>query len=252
MITIKTEEEIKILREGGNKLASVLYSVAKMVAPGVKTIDLDKEVERLVRESGGEPSFKNYKTPDDKIPYPASLCISVNDEVVHGIPSSRILKNGDIVSLDLGMKYKKLYTDMAITVGVGNISEKNKKLIEITKKALDVGIKTAKDGARIGDIGFAIQNFVEKNGFKVVKNLVGHGVGYKAHEEPEVPNFGKKGTGEILKAGMVLALEPMVVTGKSDIFLDKDEWTWKTKDSSLASHFEHTIVITKKGAEVLT
>lgn len=252
MISIKTPEEIKILREGGKKLASVLYSVAKMAKPGIKTIDLDKEAERLIREAGGEPAFKNYKTKDDKIPFPASLCVSVNDEVVHGIPSQRILKRGDIVSLDSGMKYKGLYTDMTITVGVGKISKRNLKLIETAEKALNAGIAVARDGARIGDIGFAIQSFVEKSGFNVVRTLVGHGVGYKAHEEPEVPNFGKKGTGEILKSGMVLALEPMVVTGKPDVFLDDDQWTWKTFDGSFAAEFEHTIVITKKGAEILT
>jgi methionyl aminopeptidase len=252
MIRIKTPEEIKILREGGKKLASVLYRVAKMAKPGVATIELDEMAEKLIREAGGEPSFKNYKTAEDRIPYPVSLCVSINDEVVHGIPGPRKLEEGDVVSLDLGMKYKNLYTDTTVTVGAGIINERNKKLIETTKKSLDAGIRAIKEGKRIGDIGFTIQNFVEKNGFNVVKSLVGHGVGYKAHEEPEVPNFGRKGTGEILRTGMVLAIEPMVTDGESDVFLDNDGWTWKTKDGSYVAQFEHTVVVTKNGVEILT
>jgi len=245
MINIYRPEEIKVLREGGKILASVLYQVADMVKSDVANVELDRLAEKLIREAGGEPSFKNYKTAEDKIPYPASLCVSINDEVVHGIPDSRKIKDGDIVSLDLGMKYKKLYTDMAITVGAG-------KIIEVTKKSLEEGIKAVKEGAHIGDIGFAIQTCAEKNGFNVVRQLVGHGVGYKPHEEPEIPNFGKYGTGEILKAGMVLAIEPMITVGSPEVFLDKDNWTWKTKDGSLAAHFEHTVVVTKNGVEVLT
>jgi len=245
MITIKTPEEIKILQEGGKKLVSVLYQVAEMVGPGVVTAELDKMAERLIKEAGGEPSFKNYKTDEDKIPYPASLCVSINDEVVHGIPGPRKIKDGDIVSLDLGMKYKNFYTDMAITVGTG-------KIIEVAKKSLEEGIKVIKQGAHIGDIGFAIQSYVEKNGFNVVRQLVGHGVGHNPHEEPEVPNFGKKGTGEILKQGMVLALEPMITAGNPEVILSDDNWTWKTKDGSLAAHFEYTVVVTKNGVEILT
>lgn len=253
MITIKTPEEIKILREGGKILASVLRQVAEKVGPGIATIELDKLAERLIKEAGGEPSFKNYKTRDDRIPFPASLCVSINDEVVHGIPSKeRILQESDIVSLDLGLKYKNFYTDMAITVPVGKVNSLAKKLIEKTKKSLEKGIKAAKEGKQIGDIGYAIQTYVYKNGFSVVRNLVGHGVGYAAHEEPEIPNFGRKGTGEILREGMVLAIEPMITAGGLELVLDKDNWTWRTKDGSLSAHFEHTVVITKKGAEILT
>lgn len=253
MITIKTPEEIKILREGGRRLASVLYEVAEKVRPGLATIELDELAEKLIRDNNGESSFKNYKTKEDKIPFPASLCVSVNDEIVHGIPRrDRILKEGDIVSLDLGMKYKNLYTDMAITVPVGKIDKQAKKLIEITEKSLAEGIRIIKEGNYIGDIGFAIQKYVEKKGFNVVRKLVGHGVGYKTHEAPEIPNFGKKGTREILKSGMVLALEPMITAGSPDIILDSDNWTWKTKDGSLAAHFEHTVVVTKNGAGILT
>lgn len=253
MITIKTPEEIKILRAGGKILASVLHQVAREVRPGTATIELDKLAERLIKEAGGEPSFKNYKTKDDRIPFPASLCVSINDEVVHGIPSKeRILKEGDIVSLDLGLKYKNFYTDMAITVAVGKVDSKAKKIIEKAKKSLEKGTKAVKEGKQIGDIGYAIQTYVYKNGFSVVRNLAGHGVGYAVHEEPEIPNFGRKGTGEILKEGMVLAIEPMITAGGLELVLDKDKWAWKTKDGSLAAHFEHTIVVTKKGAEILT
>lgn len=253
MASIKSPEEIKILREGGKRLASVLYEVAERVKPGIATIELDELAEKLIRKTGGEPSFKNYKTREDKFPYPASLCVSINDEVVHGIPSkNRFLEKGDIVGLDLGMKYKNLYTDTAITVGVGKINKEAEKIIKTAKKALETGIKASKENNFIGDIGFSIQSCAEKNGFNVVRKLVGHGVGYDVHEYPDIPNFGKPKTGEQLKAGMVLALEPMLIAGSADVILDKDNWTWKTKDGSLSAHFEHTIVITQKGAEILT
>ena len=252
MISIKTPEEIKILRDGGKILASVLLMVAEKARAGIATKELNEYAENLIKKASGEPSFKNYKTPRDKFPFPASLCVSVNNEVVHGIPSGRILKEGDIISLDLGLKYKDLYTDATITVGVGKISADAEKLLNITKIALEKGIGVIKEEATIGDIGFAIQSYVEANGFNVIKKLVGHGVGYKIHEEPEIPNFGKKGEGVVLKEGMVFALEPMVVMGSGDVILDKNNWTWKTKDGSLAAQFEHTIVVTKKGCEILT
>lgn len=265
MITIKTPEEIKILREGGKILASVLLMVAERVKPGVTTLELDEYAEKLIKKAGGEPSFKNYKTPRDKFPFPASLCVSVNNEVVHGIPSGRILKENDIISLDLGLKWKGLYTDATITVGAGpegvasrrpygvnKISPVVDKLLDVTKIALEKGIGVIKEGATTGDIGYAIQSYTEKDGFNVVKKLVGHGVGYKIHEEPEIPNFGKKGEGVVLKQGMVFAIEPMVVIGSGDVILDKNNWTWKTKDGSLAAQFEHTVVVTKKGCEILT
>ncbi len=245
MIKIKTAEEIEIMREGGKKLASVLSFVSKEAKPGVSTFKLDQLAEKLIREVGGEPSFKNYKTTDDKIPYPASLCVSINDEIVHGIPSVRIIKGHDIVSLDLGMKYKGFHTDMAVTIGFG-------KIIEVTKKCLEEGIKAIKEGAHLDDVSFAIQNCAEKNNFNVIRDLVGHGVGKELHEEPEIPNFGKRGEGPILKAGMVLAIEPMLTSGSGKIILDSDEWTWKTKEGALAAHFEHTVLVTKNGAEILT
>ncbi len=252
MIRIKTTEEIKILREGGKILASVLHKLNQEAKRGIATIYLDQMAEDLIRKEGGEPSFKKYKTRDDKIPFPASLCVSINDEVVHGIPCFEKLREGDIVSLDLGMKWKGLYTDATISFGIDRISDEAKKLLDVTKVALEKGIGAVKEGATIGDIGFAVQSYVEASGFNVVKELVGHGVGYFVHEEPEIPNFGKKRSGEILKEGMVLALEPMVCIGSADVVLDKNGWTWKTKDGSLSAHFEHTIVVMKKGADVLT
>mgnify|MGYP001563305781 FL=1 len=252
MTILKNTEEINKLKEGGKILASILRDVSRIVLPGVKTMELDTLAEKMIREYGGRPSFKNYKTPDDKIPYPASLCVSVNDEVVHGVPGNKILKEGDIVSLDLGMEYGGLYTDMAITVPVGKIKDEAKKLIDVGKNALMKGIDAVKMGVAVGDIGSAIQGYVEKNNFSVVKNLVGHGLGRKAHEDPEIPNWGQKGKGVKLQEGLVIAIEPMVTAGKTDVYLDKDLWTWKTKDGSYSAHFEHTIIITKTGAEIVT
>jgi len=252
MTILKNIEEINILREGGKILAFVLYEAAKKSVPGAKTIELDKLAEKMIKEAGGRPSFKNYKTPDDKFPYPASLCVSINEEVVHGVPGERVLKDGDIVSLDLGMEYKGFYTDSAVTVSVGNISEQAKKLIETTKESLNLGIMAVKSGAFTGDVGYAVQSFAEKNGFNVIRKLVGHGLGRKVHETPEIPNFGVKGKGEILKEGEVIAIEPMITAGRHDIYLDKNWWTWKTKDGSLSAHFEHTIIVTKNGAEIIT
>ena len=252
MTILKNIEEINMLREGGKILASVLYEAAKKSVPGMKTTELDKLAEKMIKEAGGRSSFKNYKTQDDKVPYPASLCVSINEEVVHGVPGERVLKDGDIVSLDLGMEYKGFYTDMAITIPVGKASEQAKKLIKTTQEALNLGIMAVKNGAFTGDIGSAIQSFAEKNGFNVVRKLVGHGLGRKVHEPPEVPNFGVKGKGEILREGEVIAIEPMITAGRHDIYLDKDLWTWKTKYGSLSAHFEHTIIVTKTGAEIIT
>jgi methionyl aminopeptidase len=253
MIAIKTPEEIKILREGGKILASILLKTADYAKSGVATLELDEYAESLIKKAGGEPSFKNYKTSRDKFPFPASLCVSINDEVVHGIPSSeRILKEGDIVGLDLGLKWHGLYTDATITIGIGKISQEAERLLSVTKTSLEKAVKIIKENATTGDIGFAIQSYVEANGFNVVKKLVGHGVGYNVHEEPDIPNWGKRDMGLKLKKGMILAIEPMVVMGSGDVFLDKNGWTWKTKDGSLSAHFEHTICVTEKGCEVLT
>jgi methionyl aminopeptidase len=255
VITIKTKKDIEILREGGKRHAQILKALASMVKPGRSTKYLNDQAERLIRVGGDESSFLNFQPYGADRPYPASLCVSINDEVVHGIPNEeeKILKDGDIVSLDLGLKHKGLYTDAAITVPVGKIRPEVEKLLNVTKKALMNGIKEIKEGATIGDIGFAIQECAQKEGYGIVRELAGHGVGYDVHEMPYVPNYGKKGSGEILKAGMVLAIEPMFNLGTHRVILDKrDGYTYRSADGSPSAHFEHTIVVTKSGSEILT
>ncbi|MEK7630588.1 MAG: type I methionyl aminopeptidase [Patescibacteria group bacterium] len=249
---IKNDAQLASLREGGKRLAAVLLAVRDRVAPGVTTGALDCLAEELIKKSGGTPSFKNYQTEGTKMKYPATLCVSVNDEVVHGIPGERILVEGDIVGLDIGMQYEGIFTDTAITVPVGNISDDKKKLIEVTRRALELGIGVVHDGAHIGDIGEAVQTYVEGEGFGVVHELVGHGVGDKVHEDPEIPNWGERGTREVLSEGMVIALEPMVTLGSPKIKVSKDGWVWSTRDKKPAAHFEHTILVTKNGAEIIT
>ncbi len=254
MIYIKTEQEIQVMREGGKILAKILEELGAAAKPGVKTIELDRLAESLVFKYGVVAAFKNYRPSfnSDEGGYPASVCVSVNEEVVHGIPGERILKEGDIVSLDMGVLYKGYYTDAAITVPVGQISPSAQKLIDTTKKALEIGINEAKPGKHLGDIGAAIQKYAEANGFSVVRDLVGHGVGRLIHEEPEIPNYGKPGKGLEIKEGMTLALEPMINIGDWRVEILADSWTFVTRDRKLSAHFEHTIAITKKGPEVLT
>lgn len=249
MSLIKTEQEIKQLREDGKVLASVLKYVKNMVKPGITTAELNTKAEELIMTAGGKPSFKGYGEPT---PFPAGLCVSINEQVVHGIPGDRIIQKGDIVSLDIGMERQGLFTDMATTVAVGIISKQTKKLLKVTKKALDKGIEQCHQGNTLGDIGQAIQSYAEKNGFGVVRDLVGHGVGHAVHEYPSVPNFGRAGKGDKLQVGMVLALEPMLTIGSYDIDYCEDDWTIKTIDNSLSAHFEHTIAITKQGPIIIT
>lgn len=255
-MTIKTEEEIVVLREGGRRLARILGKVVAAAKPGVSTQELDTLAERLIFDSGGTPSFKGYKIAETSTPYPASICTSINNEVVHGVPSkNRILREGDIIGLDIGMRYPRpagLYTDMAVTVGIGKISAAAAKLIRVTQKALEKGIEAVSSGVKVGDIGNAIQKYLEKNHYGVVRDLAGHGVGYKVHEEPLIPNLGKPGTGPELEEGMVIAIEPMATLGSWRVVLQDDEWTFSTEDESLAAHFEHTLAVTKDGAEILT
>lgn len=248
----KTEKEIEILREGGKKLASILHKVADFVKEGARTNELNELTEKLIREENCAASFKGYKTHSSQKAFPSALCVSVNDEIVHGIPSDRILKEGDLVGLDAGLIYQGFYLDMAVTAPVGKVDKISEKLLHIGKEALARGISGAEEGGFIGDISYAIQNYVEASDFKVIKELVGHGVGREVHEEPEVPNWGKKGIGPRIQKGMVLALEPMIVEGKSDVILDKNGWTYKTKDGKRAVHFEHTILINGNIAEILT
>ncbi len=253
-ITIKSKKEIGILREGGKRLASVLAKVSAEVRPGVSSRELNDLAEKLIREGGDTPSFLGYAPSGAKRAYPASICVSVNDEVVHGIPNEeeKILKEGDIVTLDGGLIHEGLFTDHAVTVGVGKIDEGAQKLLETTQKALAVGVKAVSAGATTGDAGFAIEQFVKPFGYGIVRELAGHGVGYAVHEEPFVPNFGKKGEGTLLKAGMVIAIEPMLNEGDAGVKLAKDGYTYITKDGSRSAHFEHTVVVTEKGADILT
>ncbi len=252
MIKLKSEKEIEILREGGKRLASILQAVKAKALPGVTTSDLDDFAVQMIKDLGDKPAFKGYRPEGSYLAYPATLCVSVNEEIVHGIPSNRVLKEGDIVSLDCGIIHEGLYTDSAITVGVGKITPELKKLLAVTEEALYRGIKLAKPGNRLGDIGAAIGDFIKENGYGLVEELSGHGVGYKPHEEPYVPNFGKPGTGLELKSGLVIAIEPMAAMGTSKIKLEKDGFTFSTKDGKPAAHFEHTIVITETGHEILT
>jgi len=253
MITIKNKKEIKTLAKGGAILSSILHRVAKEAKAGVSTEYLNNLAEVLIEKKGAKPSFKGFGLTN---PYPAALCASINEHVVHSIPSSeKILKEGDIIGLDLGIKYpgqNGLYTDMAITVGIGKINQEAKKLIEVTREALKLIIKKLKPGITTGDLGHLIQEYVESQGFSAVRELVGHGVGYEVHEEPKLPNYGRPGEGEVLKEGMVLAFEPMINAGGWQVEFGEDGWDVTTKDKSLSAHFEHTVVVTKKGCEVLT
>lgn len=255
MIT-RSQEEIGALKECGQKLARILEEIKKEVRPGISTKDLDDLAERLIRDEGGDPVFKGYKAFGSRKPYPSVLCVSVNDEVVHAIPSrERILKEGDIVGLDIGMRYPSktgLITDMAVTVGVGNLSRSARLLIEATRESLGKGIAVLRPGIRLGDLGAVIQEYLGRLGFGVVRELAGHGVGRELHEEPFVPNWGKRGSGPTVLEGMVLAIEPMATERNPQVVLDRDGWTFRTKDGGLAAHFEHTVLVTEDGAEVLT
>jgi methionyl aminopeptidase len=257
--SIKTAEEIVHLREGGKRLARIVREVAKDVHPGVSVADLDALAERLTREGGDTPAFLGYSPRGAKRAYPASICISVNDEVVHGIPNENphILKDGDIVSLDYGVTHQGLITDHAVTVIAGRGDQKAKRLIKATEEALMAGIKAARgglpgQGAHVGDISAAVQKVGQKYGYGIVWELGGHGVGYRVHEEPYIPNFGERGTGPELVPGMVLAIEPMFTEGSPDVKLMPDGYTFVTRDHSRAAHFEHTIVVTKGAPEILT
>ena len=254
MITIKTKEEIEILREGGRRLAEIMEEILRKVKPGASSVELNDLAEKMAIQGGDKPAFLNYRPYGAKRPYPASLCVSVNDEIVHGIPNEgeKILKEGNIVSLDMGLIHKGLITDMAITAPVGKIDDSARRLIEVCKESLMKGIEAARGGDNIGDIGFVIERHIRPFGYGIVRELAGHGVGYKVHEDPYVPNFGKRGAGEKLKSGMILAIEPMINEGTEKVILDDDGYTYRTKDGARSAHFEHTILITKKGAEILT
>jgi len=251
-MTISNDTQRADLIEGGKRLAAVLVALRAKVYPGVTAEELDDLAEKMIRDGGDEPCFLGYTPEGANRPYPATLCVSINDEVVHGIPneSRKVLKEGDIVGLDLGLIHNGIVVDAAITVPVGVVDEQTKQLLRATEEALAAGIAKAVPGNHMGEISNAIQKEIEDAGFKVVRELGGHGVGDAVHEEPFIPNFGKPGDGPILKEGEVLALEPISSAGKAAVTLDADGYTFRTKDGSRSAHFEHTILIEKGGARV--
>lgn len=246
MIKIKTEEEIQIMSEGGKILAKIMKELMSKVEPGVTTKEIDKIAEHLVSKYEVKASFKGYNG------FPATICASVNEEVVHGLPSSRILKEGDIFSLDMGIIYKGYHSDMAVTLPVGEVSDVAARLIKVTKKSLKRGIKKVRAGLTFGDVGNTIQRYIEDQGYGVVKDLCGHGIGKDLHEDPQVSNYGKRHHGPKIKEGMVFCIEPMVTVGDWRIKKTKDGYGFQTNDGLLSAHFEHTIAVTKKGIKVLT
>ena len=245
-IMIKSTEEIAAMRQAGRIVATVLEILSQQVRPGMKTEELDIIAMRETKKLGAKPSFKGYRG------FPANLCVSVNDEIVHGIPGNRVLREGDIVSLDFGAIFGGFQGDAAVTVGVGEVSSEAEQLIEATRDSLQAGIAAARTMATLGDISAAIQNYAESRGYKIVREYTGHGIGREMHEEPQIPNFGQPGTGPVLKKGMTLALEPMLNVSDWRTRLGDDYWTVLTADGSLSAHFEHTIAITDAEAEVLT
>src|SRR3989344_2320980 len=254
MITIKKANEIELLREGGKRLAAILRALADEVKPGVKASFINDRAEELIRAGGDLPVFLGYQPDLATRPYPATLCVSVNDEIVHGIPNEKekMFKEGDIVGLDIGLSREGMIVDTALTVPVGKIDDAARKLLNVTKESLAVGIKAARGGAKVGDIGAAVEAYVKPHGYGIVRELAGHGVGYAVHEEPYVPNFVKKNTGAVLKPGMVIAIEPMLNEGTADVILEDDGYTFRTKDGKRSAHFEHTILITDGAPEILT
>ncbi len=247
----KSKQDIEKIGEGGKILRSILKQTGAMVKPGISTWELNKFAEKEIAKAGGRAAFKGYGSKDN--PFPSGLCTSVNSAVVHGIPTKNPLREGDIVGLDIGMEFKGLYTDTAITVPVGKVSKDVQRLLTVTEQALAAGIKSARVGNRIGDISAAVQAFADKAKLGVVRDLVGHGVGYDVHEDPQVPNYGRAHTGRELKEGMVIAIEPMFTLGGHKLAYDaEDGWTISTADDSYAAHFEHTVAITKDGPLILT
>lgn len=246
MILYKTEEEIQLIRESADILGRAHGEVAKQVKIGVKTKDLDKIADDFIRDHGGVPSFKGYNG------FPSALCISENEQVVHGFPSEYELKDGDIISIDCGVFYKGFHSDSAYTYPVGEISPETMSLLKATKESLYIGIENAKFGNRMGDVSYSIQKYVEDRGYTVVRELVGHGLGRNLHESPEVPNYGKRGRGPKLNEGLVIAIEPMVNLGTRDVVQEDDGWTIRTKDRMPSAHYEHTVAIFKDRTEILT
>lgn len=246
MIIVKSAEQVERMRHAGILAAEALREVAAAVQPGVTGAELDRIAEGFIRDRGGVPSFKGYRG------FPGSVCISVNDEVVHGIPNGQPLPEGAIVSVDLGAEVEGYHGDIAVTLPVGEVRPELRRLLTVAREALYKGIAAVRAGRRLGDVGVAIQRHAEGAGFSVVRDFAGHGIGRKLHEEPQVPNFGEPGTGPVLRAGMTLAIEPMVNAGGSEVTMDPDGWTVRTRDGRPSAHFEHTVAVTADGAEVLT
>lgn len=246
MIHVKSERELGIMCGAGKALARVMKKLIRSVRAGMTTLEVDALAEYLIAEAGKEPAFKGYRG------YPATACVSVNDEIVHGIPGDRMLYDGDIVSIDLGLKHQGFYSDMAVTIGVGRVAPERKGLMRVARDALAAGIAQAREGNHLSDISHAIQTHAEQNGFSVVRQFVGHGIGANLHEEPEVPNFGKPHQGVVLARGMVLAIEPMINAGTPDCRIGPNGWTATTVDGKPSAHFEHTVAITARGPRILT
>ena len=247
MIILKSPREIEIMREAGRRLASVHKKAREALRPGMSTYELDKLIHSFILEEGGKPSFLGYQG------FPASSCISLNDTVIHGIPSKDIiLEEGDVVSLDLGLIYQEYHSDAARTLFVGQVDEEKKKLVSVTKESFFKGLEFCRQGYRLSDISHAIQNHCESQGYSVVREFTGHGIGKDLHEDPAIPNYGKPGRGPRLTPGMVLAIEPMINLGKKDIFMEKDGWTVRTSDGRPSAHYEHTVLITESDPELLT
>ncbi len=246
MIVLKSREEIEKIRTASRHAMQVLMELKQYVRDGVRTSELEAVCEEMLRKAGVKAAFKGYNG------YPYCLCVSVNEEVVHGMPSSRQLREGDIVSLDFGVIYKDYYGDAAVTYPVGTISELAERLVKVTEESLYKGIEEVREGNRLHDISYAVQSHVESHGFSAVREFVGHGIGRQLHEEPQIPNFGVRGTGVRLRKGMVMAIEPMINEGKSDIIIKENGWTAATRDSTLSAHFEHTVALTENGAEILS
>lgn len=246
MSKLISDDEVEKIRQSGRILAEVIREIKRLIIPGVKTSFLDQVAADLIKSHGARPAFLGYRG------YPASICISINEQVVHGIPGERVIESGDLVSVDIGVEFQGFYTDAAFSVVAGDGNSLAQKLVEVTEKSLYEGIKRALPGNRIGDISHAIQETIESAGFSVVRDFVGHGVGRALHEEPQIPNFGKKNRGVVIEEGMVLAIEPMANEGGYQVEILDDDWTVVTKDGGLSAHFEHTVWVTKKGPVILT
>jgi methionyl aminopeptidase len=246
LIVLKSEEEIKRMAEACRIVAEVLEGIKKIIAPGLTTKEIDEFAESFIRSKGAKPAFKGYRG------YPSSICTSINEQVIHGIPSSTKMRNGDIISIDVGVNYRGFFGDAALTVPVGTIGKEAQRLVNVTERALRAGMERTVAGNRISDISASIQQCAESEGFSVVRTFVGHGIGRELHEEPQIPNYGRPGEGPEIREGMTLAIEPMVNAGGWEVLILKDGWTAVTKDRKLSAHFEHTVAVTKNGPEILT